>query len=168
MIRALAAISAAAMFGGVAVAEAADTQRGAYLATIMDCGGCHTGGALSGQPDLALRLAGSDVGFGVPGLGIFYPPNLTPDHETWVGRWTTADIVKAVRTGERPDERAQLAPVMPWRAYAALDRRRRAGARDLPQEPAAGPPTGHRRPPVPMKSRPLPISACSCRSTKPP
>ena len=28
------------------------------------------------------------------------------------------DIVKAVRTGERPDGR-ELAPVMPWRAYAA-------------------------------------------------
>ena len=107
------------MLGGVAAAKAADTQRGAYLATIMDCGGCHTGGALSGQADPALQLAGSDVGFGVPGLGIFYPPNLTPDHETGLGRWTPADIVKAGRTGERPDGR-ELAPVMPWRAYAAL------------------------------------------------
>ncbi len=25
--------------------------RGEYLATIMGCGGCHTGGALAGQPD---------------------------------------------------------------------------------------------------------------------
>ncbi len=25
--------------------------RGEYLATVMDCGGCHTGGALAGQPD---------------------------------------------------------------------------------------------------------------------
>jgi hypothetical protein len=55
--------------------------RGEYLATIMDCGGCHTGGALAGQPDPKLHLAGSNIGFGVPGLGVFYPPNLTPDRE---------------------------------------------------------------------------------------
>lgn len=93
--------------------------RGEYLATIMDCGGCHTDGALAGRPDLARPLAGSAVGFGVPGLGVFYPPNLTPDPETGLGRWSEADIVRALRTGERPDGR-ELAPVMPWRAYAAL------------------------------------------------
>jgi hypothetical protein len=45
-------------------------SRGEYLATIMDCGGCHTGGALAGQPDPKLHLAGSNIGFGVPGLGV--------------------------------------------------------------------------------------------------
>ena len=107
------------MLGGFGTAQGGDTQRGAYLAAIMDCAGCHTGGALAGQPDPALRLAGSDIGFGAPGLGIFYPPNLTSDPETGLGQWTEADIVKAVRTGERPDGR-ELAPMMPWRSYAAL------------------------------------------------
>ena len=106
-------------------------SRGEYLATIMDCGGCHTGGALAGQPDPKLHLAGSNIGFGVPGLGVFYPPNLTPDRETGLGAWTEADIVRAVRTGERPDGRV-LAPVMPWRNYAALtDEDARALARYL-------------------------------------
>jgi hypothetical protein len=55
----------------------------------------------------------------IPGLGIFYPPNLTPDEATGLGSWSTEDIAKAVRTGIRPDGR-ELAPAMPWRSYAAL------------------------------------------------
>ncbi len=98
---------------------AAPASRGEYLARIMDCGGCHTAGALTGRPDPALTLAGSEVGFEVPGLGVFYPPNLTPDPETGLGDWSEADIVRAVRTGQRPDGR-ELAPAMPWRSYAAL------------------------------------------------
>lgn len=94
-------------------------ERGAYLAAVMDCAGCHTLGALLGAPDPEGHLAGSQVGFQIPGLGIFYPPNLTPDPETGLGRWSEADIIKAVRTGERPDGR-MLAPAMPYRSYSAL------------------------------------------------
>jgi mono/diheme cytochrome c family protein len=94
-------------------------KRGEYLATIMDCGGCHTPGALTGKPDPARDLAGSDVGFQIPGLGIFYPPNLTSDRDTGLGAWSEADIGKAVRTGVRPDGR-QLVPVMPYHHYARL------------------------------------------------
>jgi mono/diheme cytochrome c family protein len=94
-------------------------KRGEYLATIMDCGGCHTPGALTGKPDPARDLAGSEVGFQIPGLGIFYPPNLTSDRDTGLGAWSEADIVKAVRTGARPDGR-QLVPVMPYHHYARL------------------------------------------------
>jgi mono/diheme cytochrome c family protein len=85
----------------------------------MDCGGCHTTGALTGKPDPTHELAGSQVGFQIPGLGIFYPPNLTPDRETGLGAWSEADIVKAVRTGARPDGR-QLVPIMPYIHYAKL------------------------------------------------
>ena len=94
-------------------------ERGAYLASIMDCTGCHTPGTFLGKPDMARLLGGSEVGFQIPGLGIFYPPNLTPDAETGLGKWSTADIVKAVRTGVRPDGR-QLAPAMPFMSYAKL------------------------------------------------
>jgi mono/diheme cytochrome c family protein len=94
-------------------------ERGAYLASIMDCTGCHTGGALVGAPDPARHLAGSDIGFQVPGLGVFYPPNLTSDKETGLGNWSEDEIIAAVRTGARPDGR-MLAPVMPWLSYAAL------------------------------------------------
>ncbi len=114
----------AGLAGGLAAAPAgAQTTtapgRGEYLAAIMDCGGCHTSGALAGRPDPLRHLAGSEIGFGVPGLGIFYPPNLTPDDATGLGRWSEADIVRAVRTGVRPDGR-ELAPAMPWRSYAML------------------------------------------------
>ena len=94
-------------------------QRGAYLARIMDCGGCHTPGALTGSPDEARAFAGSTIGFAIPELGVFYPPNLTSDRETGLGKWSEAEIIAAIRTGVRPDGR-MLAPAMPWRAYAAL------------------------------------------------
>ena len=115
---ALGALATASMAAPSALAEST-TARGEYLATIMDCGGCHTPGALRGQPDTARNLAGSDVGFQIPGLGIFYPPNLTSDRTTGLGAWTEADIVKAVRSGARPDGR-QLVPVMPYHNYARL------------------------------------------------
>jgi mono/diheme cytochrome c family protein len=119
-------------------------KRGKYLAAIMDCGGCHTNGALAGKPDPKLELAGSEVGFGMPGVGVFYPPNLTPDPETGLGTWSEADIVKAVRTGVRPDGR-ELAPVMPWRSYAALTD---ADARALAAYLKSLPPVRHQAPPL--------------------
>jgi mono/diheme cytochrome c family protein len=104
----------------IGIAQADDRlERGKYLAAIMDCTGCHTRGALVGQPEPAFALAGSNIGFEIPNLGFFYPPNLTPDPETGLGTWTEAQIVTAVRTGVRPDGR-QLVPIMPWMSYAAL------------------------------------------------
>jgi mono/diheme cytochrome c family protein len=96
-----------------------DLARGKYLATIMDCAGCHTPGIFSGKPDFGKTLGGSEIGFQIPGLGIFYPPNLTPDEKTGIGSWTKQDIVTAIRTGVRPDGRI-LAPIMPWKSYSAL------------------------------------------------
>jgi mono/diheme cytochrome c family protein len=112
-------VIAALLSGTGEVFAAGDTGRGEYLAVIMDCSGCHTPGALIGQPDMTRPLAGSDVGFEIPGLGIFYPPNLTSDPEAGLGTWSETDIVKAVRTGVRPDGR-QLAPVMPYHSYGRL------------------------------------------------
>lgn len=113
----LAALAPAAPAGAAEAGR--NVARGEYLARIMDCGGCHTTGALLGRPDAARYLAGSEVGFEIPGLGIFYPPNLTPDPADGLGSWSEADIVTVLRTGMRPDGR-QLAPAMPWRSYAAL------------------------------------------------
>lgn len=110
----------AALLAAVGSAHAQDRlARGKYLAAVMDCGGCHMPGAFTGKPDASRFLAGESIGFEIPGLGIFYPPNLTPDRDSGLGKWSEADIVKAVRTGVRPDGR-ELAPAMPWRAYAAL------------------------------------------------
>src|SRR5690349_4230985 len=87
--------------------------RGKYLVTIAGCGDCHTPGTFLGKPDLKRVLGGSDVGFEIPGAGVFYGPNLTPDPETGLGKWTRQQIVTALRTGVRPDGR-RLAPIMPW------------------------------------------------------
>lgn len=105
---------------GQATPPAGDpVKRGEYLVTLMACADCHTPGALIGKPDATRNLGGSDVGFFVPDVGTFYGPNLTPDKDTGLGNWSEADIVKALRTGTRPDGRG-LAPMMPWMAYAKL------------------------------------------------
>ena len=101
-----------------AFAQSELLERGRYLAQIMDCGGCHTEGALIGQPDPKLDLAGSTIGFEVPGYGYVYPPNLTSDPETGLGQWSVEDIQRAVTTGERPDGRILV--VMPWPHYSHL------------------------------------------------
>jgi mono/diheme cytochrome c family protein len=114
------AAALAVMLGTTAIASAQDqVARGAYLASIMDCAGCHTPGIFLGKPDFTRTLGGSEVGFQIPGLGIFYPPNLTPDEKTGIGAWSESEIIAALRTGARPDGRV-LAPIMPWRSYAAL------------------------------------------------
>jgi mono/diheme cytochrome c family protein len=104
------------------VAQAADpatVARGKYLVTIASCHDCHTPGYFLGKPDMTRYLGGSDVGFELPGLGVFLGPNLTPDKETGLGNWTDAQIVAALQTGARPDGR-MLAPIMPYHAFANL------------------------------------------------
>jgi mono/diheme cytochrome c family protein len=103
-------------------AEAADREqvnRGKYLVTLGLCTDCHTPGYFFGKPDMARFLAGSEVGFEVPGLGVFHGRNLTPDVETGIGTWSADDIVNAIQTGTRPDGRI-LASIMPWHAFAEL------------------------------------------------
>lgn len=105
--------------GATARGVAAEVARGQYLTTIMDCAGCHTPGALAGQPDLDRRLAGSAIGFALPGGGVVYPRNLTADLETGLGRWTEEDVARAIRQGQSRDGRV-LFPVMPWPSYSVL------------------------------------------------
>jgi mono/diheme cytochrome c family protein len=100
-------------------AQQSQVERGKYLVTLGSCTDCHTPGFFFGKPDMARYLGGSEVGFEIPGLGVFHGPNLTPDGETGIGNWTVAQIVTAIQTGKRADGR-ELAPIMPWRALANL------------------------------------------------
>jgi mono/diheme cytochrome c family protein len=102
-------------------ADRAQIERGKYLVTLGGCVDCHTPGYFFGKPDMARMLGGSEVGFEIPGLGVFHGPNLTPDKETGLGAWSEKEIVTAIQTGKRPDGR-ELAPIMPWRAFAELRR----------------------------------------------
>lgn len=94
-------------------------ERGKYLVNFGGCFDCHTPGYFFGKPDMARFLGGSEVGFEIPGMGVFYGPNLTPDPETGLGTWSEAEIVTALQIGKRPDGR-ELAPIMPWRSLAKL------------------------------------------------
>src|SRR5205814_9536130 len=110
----LVAAAAVALAMTAAAAGAADkkaVERGKYLVALGGCFDCHTPGYFLGKPDMARYLGGSDVGFEMPGLGVFVAPNLTPDPETGLGKWTVAQNVTALLTGKWPDGR-ELAPIM--------------------------------------------------------
>jgi mono/diheme cytochrome c family protein len=92
--------------------RASMVARGEHLVTTMSCNDCHTPGSMYGAPDFSRRLSGSELGWQGP-WGVSYPQNLTPDMETGIGKWSEADIVKALRTGMRPDG-SILQPPMPW------------------------------------------------------
>lgn len=94
-------------------------QRGEYLVMAGACADCHTPGVMLGKPEMDKLLSGGNVGFEMPNVGIFFPPNLTPDDATGLGKWSEADIAKAIRQGMRPDGR-QLIPIMPYGWYSKL------------------------------------------------
>jgi hypothetical protein len=100
-------------------------SRGEYLVELLGCGSCHTDGALIGEADLDRPLAGSSVGIAYTSPlenrypGVVYPPNITPDDDTGIGRWSDQQIVNAVRAGlGRHGERRIL--IMPWQGYAQI------------------------------------------------
>ncbi len=105
--------SVIALSAFAAMADDSQLTRGKYLVTLGGCNDCHTPGYFFGTPDMSRFLGGSDVGFEIPGQGVFVGSNITPDS------WTSEQIVKAIQAGERPDGR-MLAPVMPWHAFATL------------------------------------------------
>jgi mono/diheme cytochrome c family protein len=115
----VAALAAAAPLPSPALADDAQVARGHYLVTIAGCSDCHTPGALLGTPDMKRYLGGSDVGFAIPGAGVFVGENLTPDKETGLGKWTDGQIIAAFRTGKTPEGR-ELSPVMPYPALSHL------------------------------------------------
>ena len=102
-----------------AMADPAQIDRGKYLVTLSGCSDCHTPGALVGTPDMNRVLGGSDVGFGIPGVGVFVGSNLTPDKDTGLGEWSDAQIIAAMTAGKRPDGRI-LSGVMPFEALSHL------------------------------------------------
>ena len=110
---------------GVLPENQALVARGEYLVELLGCGACHTEGALIGKPDLSLSLAGSTIGIAYTNPlqnanpGIVYAPNLTPDRDTGLGRWSEQEIMDAVRAGTgRHGPRRIL--VMPWQGYAKI------------------------------------------------
>jgi mono/diheme cytochrome c family protein len=106
-------------FSPPAAADDAQIARGRYLVGIAGCSDCHTPGGMMGASDMKRYLGGSDVGFSIPGEGVYVGQNLTPDKETGLGGWTSEEIVAAIRTGKRPDG-SELSGVMPSASFARL------------------------------------------------
>ena len=113
------ALTASVCLAFPASADNAQVVRGRYLVTIAGCSDCHTPGALLGAPDMKRYLGGSDVGFAIPGAGVFVGQNLTPDKETGLGKWTDGQIIAAFRTGKTHEGR-ELSAVMPYPALSHL------------------------------------------------
>ena len=84
--------------------------RGEYLVHAGGCFSCHT--AAGGQ-----QLAGGRA-LATP-FGTFYSPNITPDPETGIGRWTDAQFLRALREGIRPDG-ANYFPVFPYPSFTGI------------------------------------------------
>jgi mono/diheme cytochrome c family protein len=109
----------ALLFTGQAMAQdAALLERGRYLVEgIAACGNCHTPKGPAGElPGMA--LAGGFV-IDEPGLFRAVTPNITPDPETGIGRWTDAQIALAIREGVRPDG-SLIGPPMPIELYRGI------------------------------------------------
>src|SRR5213592_2249103 len=90
-------------------AERIDPGRGEYIVrNVAVCGQCHS--ADERDPDGALS-GGRE--FHDWRIGTARASNLTPDNATGLGTWSEAEIVRALRNGQRKDGRL-LAPVMPY------------------------------------------------------
>jgi len=115
----LATAAIALLFIVFALPSRAETEieRGRYLVdNVAACGNCHTpkgpGGPLPGK-----YLAGGDIIKHEDFTAAV--PNITPEPETGIGKWTDAQIAQALREGRRPDG-SLIGPAMPFQSYRNL------------------------------------------------
>ncbi len=94
------------------LAATSTAERGAYLAQVGNCAGCHT--ARGGK-----AYAGG-VAIDTP-FGSVYSSNLTPDTATGMGRWTRAEFWRAMHHGRSKDGRL-LYPAFPYTSYTLVTR----------------------------------------------
>jgi mono/diheme cytochrome c family protein len=82
--------------------------------TMFNAGGCSSCHAVPNQPD-RLKLGG---GLALPSpFGTFYVPNISPDPNDGIGRWSEADFVTALLKGTSP-QGAHYFPAFPYTSYA--------------------------------------------------
>jgi mono/diheme cytochrome c family protein len=85
-------------------------KRGEYLVHAGGCASCHT--VPGGTPFAGGRALATP-------FGTFYSPNITPDAETGIGKWSDADFLRALRLGRRPDG-ARYFPVFPYPSFTGI------------------------------------------------
>lgn len=109
-------------------------ERGAYLARVANCRGCHT--AHDAEPYAGGRAIPTR-------FGRFYAPNITPDAQTGLGDWDADAFWDAMHEGRGRDG-APLYPVFPYTHYTRLSRTDTdaiwAYLRSLPAVQRASPP----------------------------
>ena len=92
-------------------------ERGAYLVnSVMACGNCYTPKDANGAPIAERALSGGGITFNIPPFN-GTAPNITPDPETGIGKWSDDAIKRALTHGERPSN-ARL-PAVPLAVMAA-------------------------------------------------
>ncbi len=94
------------------LAGSGDAGRGKYLFDAAGCAGCHTDKKNKGAP-----LAGGRK-LKTP-FGVFHSPNISPDPDNGIGRWSDADFIRALREGVAPDGRHYF-PVFPYPSYTGI------------------------------------------------
>ncbi|HUN72537.1 MAG TPA: c-type cytochrome [Steroidobacteraceae bacterium] len=87
-------------------------QRGRYLVTLGDCTACHADPTRSDSPFGGGRAVATPFGSVVA-------PNITPDPQTGIGKWTARQFDDAVRRGRRRDGK-RLYPAMPFPYFARM------------------------------------------------
>ena len=80
---------------------------------VFNAGGCASCHAVPNQPD-RLRLGGG-VALKSP-FGTFYAPNISPDPNDGIGKWTETDFVNAVMHGTSPAGQHYF-PAFPYTSY---------------------------------------------------
>jgi mono/diheme cytochrome c family protein len=91
-----------------------DLANGALMYNIGGCISCHKPAADAAGMDAAIPSGGAPL---KTPIGTFYPPNLTPDPETGLGKWTEAQFVATIRNGKHLGDGRPLLPPMPWPAF---------------------------------------------------
>ncbi|MBV8092083.1 MAG: cytochrome c, partial [Acetobacteraceae bacterium] len=101
--------------GALSPASAGDPDliaHGAYLTRAAGCADCHTDSKQGGQPYAGGRALTTP-------FGTFYAPNITPDRDTGIGRWSEAQFLRALREGVRPDG-SNYFPVFPYPSFTKI------------------------------------------------
>lgn len=124
-------------------AAAEKVARGKYLVTVTGCNDCHTPLKMEAngpEPDMSRMLSGHPAGMTLPPApklpngpwmvtvaatmtawtgpwGVSYTANLTPDHETGLGKWTQKNFSDTIRTGLHMGVGRPILPPMPIPAF---------------------------------------------------
>lgn len=92
-------------------------QLGTYLAHNLDCFSCHSADFKTNDylnpPNSTGYFAGGNKTLDEQGR-IKLTPNLTPDKQTGIGKWTKEVFVQAVKYGIKEGEQALSYPMMPY------------------------------------------------------